>query len=161
MALDCRVEFRTGVPEPQAYALALVRKAWRQGAALLLLADDPVLQALDRALWLGPEREFLPHARVGEAPAAVLRRSPVWLAPDVVAAQAAGVACPAVAVGVDAVWPEGAALEQALAPLQRVIQVVGADPQAVARGRVQWRAFKALQAPGLHLAHASPTGGES
>lgn len=160
MAPGCKVEFRTGIAEPQAYALGLARKAWRAGARVLVLAPASALPALDRALWTGAERDFLPHALLGQAPPAVLRRSPVWLAAGIddalEQARACAAAGPWVAIGLGVAWPEDApALQAALQPLERLIQLVGTDADAVAAGRRQWRAFQALQEQGLALEHVA------
>ena len=56
------VEFHVNVPDRLQYACRLLRKAYRQGARVLVRAPAPRLMRLDRELWTFVEREFLPHA---------------------------------------------------------------------------------------------------
>ena len=65
------VEFHTGVADPVGFACRLLRKAYRQGARVLVTAPGPRLGELDRALWTFEERDFVPHVRVPGAGAAV------------------------------------------------------------------------------------------
>lgn len=145
------VEFHTGVEDPVGFVCRLLRKAQRQGARVLVTAPEAVLSELDRALWVFDEREFLPHVRMPGAQAAVAARTPVWLA---LHAHAAGVAeataSPRVLVNLGAEAPDD------IAALERVIEVVGADPDATEQGRLRWRAYKAA---GLEIRHHAPGGG--
>lgn len=134
------VEFHTGVPDTQAFACRLLRKAYRQGARVLCLAPAARLEALDRALWTFVERDFVPHVRVPGPADKTLRRTPIWLASEV---PESGVARPVVLnLGVE--WPLGAA-----AP-ERAIEVVGTDADEVERGRALWRRYKAA---GFEVVH--------
>jgi DNA polymerase-3 subunit chi len=149
-----QIEFHTGVPDPQAFALRLLRKAWRSGATVLTVAPPAVVQALDRALWLQPERDFIPHTTVALAEPPVLRRSPLWLCTALgeaaAAAQAAAAQCPTVLVNVGADLAEPQDLLQALSPFSRLIEVVGQEPDAADAGRLRWRACRAA---GLEVLH--------
>ena len=127
------VEFHTGVPDPLAYACRLLRKAYRRGATVLCLAPPARLEALDRALWTFVEREFVPHVQLAAAAVAMLRRTPIWLAP----------AWPAAGVERDVVLNLGADLPAGGADSARVIELVGADVDEVERGRALWRQYRA------------------
>lgn len=134
------VEFHTGVADPLGFACRLLRKAVRQGVRVQVTAPAETLAALDRALWVFEERDFVPHVRMPGASTAVARRTPIWLA---TALQLAADA-PAVLVNLGADAPaEGAALA-------RLIEIVGADPDEAARGRERWRHYKVQ---GLAIRH--------
>ncbi|MDO9073315.1 MAG: DNA polymerase III subunit chi [Rubrivivax sp.] len=133
------VEFHTGVADSIGFTCRLVRKACRLGARVLVTAPEATLRELDRALWTFEEREFVPHVRMPGAAAAVAARTPVWLAGDAGTAGAPGVL---VNLGGQAPADVGA--------LQRLIEVVSADPDDAARGRERWRAYKAA---GLQIKH--------
>lgn len=133
------VEFHTSVADPVGFACRLLRKAHRLGAQVLVLGPEAVLGELDRALWTFEEREFLPHVRMPGAPAAVAARTPIWLA------TAPGLAgAPRVVLNLG----DGPEVPAALA--DRLIEVVGVEPEAVAAGRERWRAYKAA---GLEVRH--------
>ena len=73
------VEFFTGVAEPIDFACRLVRKAYRKGARLFVAAPPETLRALDRALWVFDERDFVPHIKIEGLLPAAAQRTPVWL----------------------------------------------------------------------------------
>ena len=58
-----KVEFHTGVADELAFACRLLRKAYHQGARVLVRAPSARLARLDRELWTFAEREFVPHLR--------------------------------------------------------------------------------------------------
>lgn len=146
-----QVEFHTGLADPLLYACRLLRKASRQGARVAVAAPAPRLDALDRALWTFDERDFVPHARWHLAPPAVRSRSPVWLVDDLPGAQA-DPGCPAVWVNL------GAALDEALDRwCERLIELLGEDPEEVREGRARWKAYRAR---GLQVVHHT-AGGDS
>lgn len=78
-----QVDFHFNVPDRLHYACRLLRKATRQAAGVAVCAPAPTLGALDRLLWTFEPQEFIPHLllREGEAPAARLARTPIWLVP--------------------------------------------------------------------------------
>lgn len=138
------VEFHTGVVDSIGFTCRLLRKACRQGARVLVTAPETTLRELDRALWTFEEREFVPHVRLPGAAPAVAARTPVWLAGDTSTAGA-----PAVVVNLGADAPAD------VTALQRLIEVVSAEPEDAARGRERWRAYKAAGFQIKH--HASGT----
>lgn len=133
------VEFHTGVIDPVAFACRLLRKACRQGVRVLVTAPAPTLAALDAELWTFDERDFVPHVNVPGAAAAVAARTPIWLA-----ARAGGDGAPGVVVNL------GAEAPAEVAALDRLIEVVGADPEQAEAGRSRWRTYKAA---GLEIRH--------
>ena len=139
------VEFHTGVPDLLDYACRLLRKAYRRGATVWCLAPLPRLEALDRALWTFVEREFIPHVRWGAA-SALLRRTPIWLAP----------ALPEAGVDREVVLNLGAELAVGSSGPARLIEVIGADADEVERGRRLWREYKAA---GFEVVHHPFTAG--
>ncbi len=136
------VEFHTGIPDPLDFTCRLLRKAVRQGVRVQVTAAPETLAQLDRALWTFEERDFVPHARLPGAAAAVVRRSPLLLTPQPLAAADA----PAVLVNLDADAPPDATLRG----LERLIEVVGRDEAQAQAGRQRWREYKAR---GWAIAH--------
>ena len=137
------VEFHTGVADPLDFACRLLRKAARQGVRVLVTAPGETLGALDRLLWTFEERDFVPHVRLPGAAGATAALTPIWLTTG--AAAAAGLAdAPEVLVNL------GAEAPAALQSLQRLIEIVGAEPGEAERGRERWRAYKAA---GLEIRH--------
>lgn len=139
------VEFHTGVADPVGFACRLLRKAVRRGVRVRVIAPSDTLGALDRTLWTFDEREFLPHVRVPGASAATAARTPIWLVPHLQAA-AGDAQPPALVLNLGADAPEE------LSGLDRLIEVVSADPDEAARGRARWREYKAR---GLGITHHS------
>jgi DNA polymerase-3 subunit chi len=135
------VEFHTGVADPLGFACRLLRKAARQGVRLQVTAPPQRLGELDRALWVFEERDFVPHVRMPGAPAAVARRTPIWLAAHQVEGEGEA---PAVLVNLGGEPP------QDLAALQRLIEIVGTDADEAAGGRERWRHYKVQ---GLQIKH--------
>ena len=136
------VEFHTGVADRSGFACRLLRKAYRQGARVLVTAPHDVLAEIDRLLWTFDDRDFVPHVRVPGAAATVASRTPIWLSADLQHAAAPG--APPVVLNL------GAPLPPALGGLGRLIEVVSDDPDDADRGRGRWRAYKAA---GLHIKH--------
>jgi DNA polymerase III subunit chi len=133
-----QVEFHTGVAQPMHFACRLLRKAYRQGARVAVVAPPETLRALDRELWTFDERDFVPHVKVTREPAkaAQLQRTPLWLFD---------------ADGVASGWPEGAPevlvnLGADLAPehinATRLIEIVARDADEADRARLRWRHYK-------------------
>ena len=142
-----QVEFHTGVADPIDFACRLLRKARRQGARVLVTAPASVLSALDAALWAFDPVDFVPHLRItGAADAAraeLAARTPVWLVENQ-AATAGNPDAPRLLVNV------GAAAPARPAELERLIEIVGTEPDVVAQGRGRWRSYVAA---GLHVTH--------
>jgi DNA polymerase-3 subunit chi len=136
-----RVEFHSGVADDLGFACRLLRKAYLQGARVLVRAPSARLARLDRALWTFAEREFLPHLRFaapGVVPAQAAR-TPIWLVDGQLPA---GV--PPVLVNL------GADLPDDWQAFDRIIEVLSTEPDDEQRGRARWRAYKAA---GLAIKH--------
>jgi len=133
------VEFHTGVADSVGFACRLVRKACRLGSRVLVTAHEARLEQLDRQLWTFDSGEFLPHVRMPGARLDVAARTPVWLCTDATLADASAV-----------VLNLGANAPADPLAMQRLIEVVAADPEEAAQGRSRWRAYKAR---GLDIRH--------
>ncbi len=136
------VEFHTGVADLGHFASRLLRKAYRQGARLVVAAPEPELVELDRRLWTQEALDFIAHVRL-PADRRLVQRSPIWLVSDWTAAPVDEVTrrvC--VNLGVD--------MPEAPANVERLIEVVGTGPEAVQAGRERWRRYKAH---GLSVVH--------
>ncbi len=142
------VEFHTGVADPAGFACRLLRKAYRQGARVLVLAPRERLALLDRLLWTFDERDFIPHLVVSslrgpaDADADRAARTPIWLAEEH-AAVAGRPGLPSIVVNLGAPAP-------ALQGVQRLIEVLGVEADEVGAGRQRWRAYKQQ---GLDIRH--------
>jgi DNA polymerase-3 subunit chi len=129
-----QVDFHSGVVAPVYFACRLLRKAWRQGAQLLVGAPASMLNALDRELWTFEAHEFVPHRRVqpGQEVDAVIRRTPIWLCEG------------APAQPVPKIWVNlGADLPACIEVFERIIEVVPTEDEARRRARERWRTYEA------------------
>lgn len=122
--------FHLNVGDRLAYACRLLRKAYLKGARPLVLVDAPALDALDRALWLMGQGDFVPHARAAD-PAIVRRHSPILIGTQVVDGFAADVL-----VNVGGGFPEAAER------FDRIIEIVGSEPQDRQGARERWKRYK-------------------
>jgi DNA polymerase-3 subunit chi len=141
------VEFHTGIAEPTLFACRLLRKAARKGVRVQVTAPLEVLALLDRQLWTFEEREFVPHVLCPGAPAAVAARTPIWLTGQALAGEA-----PRVLVNL------GAPVPADLQSLERLIEIVSAEPEDAAGGRERWRTYKAR---GFHIKHHAAAAGDA
>jgi DNA polymerase-3 subunit chi len=115
---------RTGPAEALPALLGRTLKAGKR--AVVVCAPDRV-KALDAALWLCPDPDWLPHAATGDA-----APQPIWITAEDAA-------------------PNGATflflLDGAMASVDKYERVFdlfdGGDDQAVAGARARWRAAKA------------------
>jgi DNA polymerase III subunit chi len=131
------VAFHTGLADKAAYACRLLRKAWRQGARVVVTGAPEALNRLDVQLWTFEQDEFLPHARqrAGQARDALLdARTPIWLADRVDDSHGAD---QQVLVNL------GPALAPGFERFARVIELVGSDDDDVQAGRQRWREYVA------------------
>jgi DNA polymerase-3 subunit chi len=128
------VDFHSGVGAPVHFACRLLRKACRQGVAVLVTAPSATLGALDRELWTFEAQEFVPHLRVrpGQALDATLRRTPIWLCEGEPPHPA-----PKVLVNLGAELPEGGEA------FDRIIEIVPVEGEERQRARARWRAYEA------------------
>ena len=135
-----QVEFHTGIEDPAEFVGRLLGKAYRQGARVLVTADDALQERISRYLWAGNERDFIAHVRLARCTAAQAARTPLWLA----AAVQARPNEPVVVVNAGAEAPPD------LQRLERLIEVVATEPEQAAAGRQRWRQYKAA---GLLIKH--------
>lgn len=135
MAPPTEVAFHTGMADKLDHACRLLRKAYRQGARVVVTGDAAQLGRLDQALWTFEPQEFVPHARLraGQAAGPRLARTPIWFVD-------AGAEPPHHEVLVN-LGPEMAA---GCERFGRVIELVAGDPDDRAAGQQRWRAHKAM-----------------
>jgi DNA polymerase III subunit chi len=135
-----QVEFHTGVADPVEFVGRLLGKAYRQGARVLVTAGDPVQERISRYLWTTNERDFIAHVRLDRCTPAQAARAPLWLARSVQSLPDE----PVVVVNA------GASAPPEVHRLERLIEVVGTDPEEAELGRQRWRQYKAA---GLQIKH--------
>jgi len=141
--MAARVEFHTGVSDPVMFACRLLRKAYRNGARVLLTAPPPTLAALDEALWTFEPQAFIPHVRLPGPAVAVAARTPIWLASELPALPR-----PPLLVNLGAGAPQDAD------EFERVIEVVATDDGSVQAGRDRWRHYEGWGVKPKHHAGA-------
>ncbi len=149
--MPATVEFHTGMADKIGFACRLLRKAYAKGAQVAVTGAPEVLRQLDDALWLFEPQQFVPHVRLkaGQAPAPRLARTPLLLLDP-------GAAAPHREVLVN-LGPDMPADPQAF---QRVIELVGAQPDDRDAGRRRWRAYEAGGAQIVHHAQGAAAGAQ-
>lgn len=127
------VVFHTGIAQPLGFACRMLRKAYRQGARVVVTAPSATLAALDRELWTFDERDFVPHLRVSAANAGTAQaaRTPIWLVDGEPPAEAP-----------DILLNLGGEVPGSAARFSRVIEVVGDTPDEAGAARARWRTWK-------------------
>ena len=123
------IAFHFNAPDPIAYACRLLRKAVGAGAKVVVTAPAETLQRLDAALWTFAATEFVAHCVAGADPT-VLAHSPVLLTQDPTAS-------PYQQVLVNLGDSAPAGFER----FERLIEVVGPDPQERLQARQRWRHY--------------------
>ena len=128
------VAFHTGIDNPLDYACRLLRKAYRSGARVAVHGEPAVLDRLDQALWTFEALEFVPHVVLPRdgADAGRLALSPIVLVKGEAAAPAE---C---RIGVSLGGHPVAAVEA----FDRLIAIVGLDPEHREAGRQRWREYE-------------------
>lgn len=126
------ITFHFNVADPQDYTCRLLRKAYRNGARVMVTAPAAMLSALDRALWVQEPLEFLPHLRVtADAPqASASLDTPVWLGeavPDAAPRE--------VLINFGRHSPVG------FESFARLIEIVGTDESDRAEARLRWKHY--------------------
>jgi DNA polymerase III subunit chi len=141
--MSTEVAFHTGVEDKLSHACRLLRKAYRQGARVVVSGPSPLLQQLDQALWTFEPQEFVPHVRLGpnKAPSEAQGRTPIWLVD-------AGARPPHQEVLVNL----GAERRPDDASFKRIIEVVSRDADDVAAARRRWKQYEAQGWPITHHA---------
>lgn len=138
--------FHTGLADKFGYTCRLLRKAYRQGARVQVRGDAEQLARLDQLLWTFEQLEFVPHARLraGQKVASELARTPIWLVDQ-------GALAPEATVLVNL----GPTPADDAGQFQRVIELVGIDPDERQAGRQRWRYYESLGLKPVHI--NSPT----
>ncbi|MEP7283149.1 MAG: DNA polymerase III subunit chi [Rubrivivax sp.] len=137
--MPAQVEFHTGVAAPALFTCRLLRKAVGAGARVLVTAAPADLAALDELLWTFDPQAFVPHVRIPGPADALAARTPVWLCSEPPARP----------------WPPvlvnlGAAPPAAADDFERVIEVVGTEPEARVAARQRWRHYEGWGVVPLH-----------
>ena len=134
------VAFHTGVEVPLEHAHRLLRKAYRQGTRVAVVAAPAALDALSRLLWSAEPLEFLAHARItASTPRPTVQRTPIWL----LAAWPAPPAPPAPVSAPEVLINLGCDLDASLAGVARLIEIVSTEADEVRTARARWRGYAA------------------
>ena len=144
------IAFHTGIANPLDYACRLLRKAYRSGARVAVHGEPALLDRLDQALWTFEQLEFVPHVVLPRdgGDAHRLSMTPIVL---VKGAAKAPAEC---RIGVSLA---GHAVDD-VAAYDRLIAIVGLDPEHREAGRQRWREYERAGHAVSHV--AKPAGGE-
>ena len=144
------IAFHTGIANPLDYACRLLRKAYRSGARVAVHGEPALLDRLDQALWTFEQLEFVPHVVLPRdcGDAHRLSMTPIVL---VKGAAKAPAEC---RIGVSLA---GHAVDD-VAAYDRLIAIVGLDPEHREAGRQRWREYERAGHAVSHVAKAA--GGE-
>ena len=129
------VAFHVNAVDKVAYTCRLLRKAAAMGSRVVVTGEPDDLAQLDAGLWAFAALEFIPHCRA-DAPAAIVRRSPVVIGQTVSDAS--------VRVHL------GGSVEGDLARFDRVIEVVGKGESERSAARARWKQYSGQ---GFSLSH--------
>ena len=128
------VVFHFNTADKRSHACRLLRKAYLQGARLLVVAEPQESEALDAALWTMAGREFIPHARLNDPPE-IQAHSPILLTGE----WPAEVQNPQETVVVNMGQEFLAGFDR----FARVIEVVSRDLPDRERARERWKIYRA------------------
>jgi DNA polymerase III subunit chi len=123
-----RIDFHSNVGDSIAYACRLARKAYLSGQPLVVLADAPRLKVFDELLWTFAPLEFVPHCMAGSA---LAQETPVVLTSDLDA-----VAQHRILLNL------GFSVPSQFARFERLLEVVGNDPDELVAGRDRYRFYR-------------------
>ena len=124
-----RVDFHFNVADKIDYGCRLIRKVRKAGQKAVVFCDDEAsLRSFDEALWTFSALEFIPHV-MGSDPLA--DRTPVLLTSHV-----ADLPHHEVLVNL------GGTLPQFFTRFERLVEVVGAEPEDRAQARQRYRYYK-------------------
>jgi DNA polymerase-3 subunit chi len=128
------VAFHTGIDDKLGYACRLLRKAYRQGARVVVNGTADDLLQLDIRLWIFDPDEFVPHQRLVRAAVPLARhaRTPIWLVE-------AGAQSPAAQVLVNL----GPGFATSALSYERVIELVSSADDDKVAGRRRWQTYRA------------------
>jgi DNA polymerase-3 subunit chi len=124
------IAFHFNVPGKLPYACRLLRKAYASGARVGVVGAAHTLQELDAALWTFTALDFIPHC-AANAPADVLAATPIVLASD----------CAALPPQTGVLLNLGADAPAGFERFERLIELVGHDPNDRAQARLRWRYY--------------------
>lgn len=128
------VVFHFNTVDKRGHACRLLRKAYLQGARLLVVAAPQELDALDMALWTMAGRDFIPHARLSDA-VELQAHSPILLTGE----WPAKVSRPQDTVLVNL----GQGFLSEFEQFARVIEVVSQDLPDREHARGRWKSYRA------------------
>lgn len=124
-----RIDFHFNATDKLSHCCRLVRKIYRAGQKVVVFNDDANgIASLDRALWTFSQLDFIPHVMAGDPLAA---QTPVLLA-----AEAVDTAHHDILVNLATGSPSF------FSSFERMIEVVGTDPDDRNRARERFRYYK-------------------
>lgn len=137
-----RIDFHSNVPDKLGYVCRLIRKAYGAGQKMVVHAEPAVLARLDAQLWSFSALDFLPHCGLQSPHAAVT--------PIILAAELQAVPHHELLINLHADMPVG------FASFERLIEVVGTEPDDRAAARQRYREYRERGYPLTHHDIAQP-----
>lgn len=135
------VVFHVNAADKRGYACRLLRKAYLQGARVLVVVEPQEVDTLDAALWTLAGRDFIPHARLTDT-AELQAHSPILIGHE----WPATFARPQEAVLLNLSHGFLSGFEQ----FARVIEVVSQDVPDRERARDRWKRYRGAGVEPVH-----------
>lgn len=132
------IEFHANVPDKLNFSCRLLRKAVRSGAKAVVVADAPLLAALDCLLWEYSSTEFLPHCTAA-APTQTMTLTPVLLTEQL--AQQGQYPTGSILINLGQTIP--ANFEQ----FERLIEIASVEPEDRLAALGRWKHYKSRGYP--------------
>ena len=142
-----RIDFHSNVPDRLGYVCRLVRKAYGAGQKIVVHATPDVLTRLDAQLWTFSALDFLPHCGLQSPHADVT--------PIILAAELPAVPHHELLINLHSGMPAG------FASFERLIEVVGNEPDDRAAARQRFREYRERGYPLTHHDIGQARGGAS
>jgi DNA polymerase III subunit chi len=125
------IAFHVNAPDKLDYACRLLRATQKKSAQVLVLGQIDALKSLSTKLWAMTPTEFLPHCMAGDS-ADVLAHSPIVLSAELIASAAES----------QVLLNLGAPLPAGFERFERLIELVGQDPEDLQAARTRWKHYK-------------------
>ncbi|CAG4888207.1 DNA polymerase III subunit chi [Paraburkholderia saeva] len=123
-----RIDFHSNVGDALLYACRLLRKAYQAGQPTVVLADAARLRVFDELLWTFSPLDFVPHCMADSTLAAT---TPIVLTTDLDLAPHHQV-----------LLNLGAGVPAQFARFERLLEVIGNEPDELAAGRERYRFYR-------------------
>lgn len=125
------ITFHVNAPDKLDYACRFLRTTQKKSAQVLVLGQQQSLNSLSAKLWALSTTEFLPHC-FADASVEVITHSPIVLSAELLTS----------ANESQVLLNLGAPLPAGFERFERLIELVGQDPDDLQAARVRWKHYK-------------------